>query len=117
MNCKYTLSTATQCRAKSMKSTSFCFRHNPDMKARATQASHMGGSNRAANVAFSDNLQLTTTEDIDHLLAKVIQGVWKGEIPIKVAGTIGFLSRCWIEAHEKGNIEKRILLLEQKANL
>lgn len=97
-----------------MANTKWCFRHNPKTKQKALDASQKGGANRAPIIAFPEELTLKTTKDIQLLLGKVINGVWQGKVPIKVGSSIGFLTRCWLEAYEKAELEKRVNDLETK---
>lgn len=114
MKCTYIKTNKEQCKANSMVGTQFCFRHSPRHATKAQKASQKGGANRTPSVTFQEELTLKTTKDIQILIGKVINGVWQGKIPIKVGSSIGFLTRCWLDAYEKAELEKKIDDLEKK---
>lgn len=114
MKCTYIKQNKEQCKANSMITTKLCFRHSPRHARKAQKASQRGGANRSPSVAFTEEITLTSTKDIQNLLGKTINGIWQGKVPIKVGSTIGFLSRCWLDAYEKAELEKRIDALEKK---
>ncbi len=97
-----------------MRSTKLCFRHSPDHAKQALKASQAGGTNRSPSVAFQEEITLNNTRDIQKLIGKVINGVWQGKVPIKVGSTVGFLTRCWLDAYEKSELERRVEELEKK---
>ena len=114
MQCTFIRTNKQQCRAPCMTGTKLCFRHSPDRVKQALEASQTGGTNRSPSVAFQEVITLKTTKDIQKLIGKVINGVWQGKVPIKVGSTIGFLTRCWLDAYEKAELEKRVEELEKK---
>lgn len=114
MQCRFIKKDNQQCKANGMKETIYCFRHS-HLKAReALDASRLGGLNRNISISFNEEIELKTTSDIQQFLGKVINSVWQGKIPVKVGTSIGFLSRCWLDAYEKAEFEKRIEDLENK---
>ncbi len=114
MLCAYIKANKERCKAHKLISSEFCFRHDPNCVQKAQQASQDGGINRSPSVAFQEEFRLKTTKDIQKLLSKVINGVWQGKVPIKVGSSIGFLTRCWLDAYEKAELEKRVGELEKK---
>lgn len=114
MQCTFIKQDNRQCKAHSTTTSDFCFRHSPINTRKALEASKKGGSNRSPSIAFQENIRLTSTKDIQQLLAKTINGIWQGKVPIKVGSTIGFLTRCWLDAYEKAELEKRVLEIEKK---
>lgn len=59
-------------------------------------------------------MDINSPEDIKNFLAKVINGVWSQEVPIPVGTSMGFLSRCWLDAYEKTDMEVRLKKVEAK---
>lgn len=114
MSCSFIKKNNEQCKAYKMKNSSFCFRHNPKRAVEVLEASKLGGKNRSLTVCFNEEVSLETTSDIQKFLGKVINNVWQGKIPVKVGTSIGFLSRCWLDAYEKSELEKRIDDLENR---
>lgn len=103
-----------QCKAHSITSSNYCFRHSPTESRKALEASKKGGSNRSPSVAFQETIELKEPKDIQVLISKVINGMWQGKVPIKVGSSIGFLTRCWLDAYEKATLESRVVELEKK---
>ncbi len=114
MQCEFIKQNKEKCKAHAITNSRFCFRHDPKSARRALKASKSGGSNRSQSVSFNEELRLKTSKDIQVLLGKTINGIWQGKIPIKVGSSIGFLTRCWLDAHDKADIEKRINILEDR---
>ncbi len=113
MKCTYIKTNKEQCKANSIVDTQLCFRHSPEHITRAYAASQKGGTNRSPSISFQEEITLRTPKDIQMLISKTINGIWQGKVPIKVGSTIGFLTRCWLDAHEKAEFEKRIEELEK----
>lgn len=110
----------SKCNAYSIKDSNYCFRHNPDKKQEQLIASTKGGQNRVLQGVYGEEIQLNTPQDIKYFLGTVISGVWSGKVPVPVGSSMGFLTRCWLDAHEASELEKKIETLEerlQKANL
>jgi hypothetical protein len=114
MQCIFIKKDNQQCKAYGMKDSNYCFRHNPKKAIEVMEASKSGGKNRSLTVCFNEEVSLETTSDIQRFLGKVINNVWQGKIPVKVGTSIGFLSRCWLDAYEKSELERRIEDLENK---
>lgn len=114
MRCKYIKSDGTRCKAYAMKNSEYCFSHNPEVKEEKALAVRKGGLNRRLCKAYGEPLEINSPEDIKNLLADVINGVWCGDIPEnRPAATLGFLSRCFLSAYEKSEMEERIKSLEE----
>lgn len=114
MQCEYILKNKARCRAKSVTGSKFCFRHDPTLTHKALQASKKGGMKRNDYLSYDETITLKTTADIQVLLGKVINGIWQGKIPTKVGSSIGFLTRCWLDAYEKAELERRVADLEKR---
>lgn len=99
-----------------MVNTQFCFRHSPEHAIKAQKASQKGGANRTESITFGDEINLKTPKDIQFIIGKVINGVWHGKVPAKIGSSIGFLTRCWLDAYEKAELEKRIEQLEKSVD-
>ena len=105
-----------RCKAKCVTGSKFCFRHDPKLAQKALQASKKGGLKRNDYLSNKETITLNTTADIQILLGKVINGIWQGKIPTKVGSSIGFLTRCWLDAYEKAELEKRVADLEKRVS-
>jgi len=111
--CVYVKPDGERCQANAIKTGRFCFSHDPDYKEEKTLVTRRGGLNRKLCEEYGEPIRLKGPKDIKELLGKVINGVWTGQIPAgQPANTLGFLCRCWLDAHEKLDIEKRVKRLE-----
>ena len=114
MRCIFIKKNNEQCNAHKMFDSTLCFRHNPKHVTKALKASKTGGENRSVSIAFQEEIMLNTTHDLKQFIGKVINGVWQGKIPTKVGSSLGFLTRCWLDAYEKAELETRVADLEKK---
>lgn len=116
MKCKKILNNSQQCRAFAQKDKNFCFRHDPTSNEAKLVASSKGGRNRVLQGSYGASVKLETPEDIKQFLGTVINGVWTGQVPVPVGSSMGFLTRCWLDAHEASDIVKRLDEMEEKIN-
>lgn len=116
MKCTFIKENGIQCKANSQLESSYCFTHDPDKKEERALAVKKGGlAPKKVSLNFQEDLVLDDAKDAKVLLAKIINGVWNGEIPATpVANTLGFLIRCFLDAHDKADIETRIETIENK---
>ncbi len=116
ITCIQTLSTGKQCQAFATKGSTLCFRHNPKQKDTALQASRKGGENRTLQGVYGVPIKLETPEDVKRFLGKVINAVWAESVPMQVGSSMGFLTRCWLDAYEASDGVKRLDKIEEKLN-
>lgn len=116
MKCKKVLNDGQSCQAFAQKGQDYCFRHDPNKEGLAIQASRRGGENRVLQGNYGREVALDTPDDIRQFLGDVINGVWTGQVPVPVGSSMGFLTRCWLDAYETSTIVKRLDNLEEKLN-
>jgi len=116
MKCKFVKSTGEQCQANAIKNSDYCFMHDPNKIQERTLAVKKGGlAPKKFLLNNQDEVTLETAQDAKRFLAMVINGVWQGKIPATpVANTLGFLIRCFLDAHEKADIETRLDEIEER---
>lgn len=114
MKCKKILKNNKQCRAFARNNNKFCFRHDSTNNEAKLVASSKGGQNRALQGVYGAPIKLKTPEDVKRFLGKVINGVWSRGIPVPVGSSMGFLTRCWLDAYETSDIVKRLDEIEEK---
>ncbi|MBI4035904.1 hypothetical protein HY383_03060 [Candidatus Daviesbacteria bacterium] len=114
MKCKKILNNNQQCQAFAQKDKEFCFRHDPTSNEAKLVASSKGGRNRALQGFYGKTVRLETPEDVKRFLGKVINGVWAEGVPVPVGSSMGFLTRCWLDAYEASDIVKRLDEIENK---
>lgn len=116
MGCKKISNNNQQCRAFAQKDKDYCFRHDPDNKVVSQLSSQKGGQNRALQGVYGVPIKLETPEDVKRFLGKVINAVWAEGVPVQVGSSMGFLTRCWLDAYEASDIIKRLNEMEEKLN-
>lgn len=114
MKCKKILNNNKQCEAFAQNNKDFCFRHDPEQNAFAIQSSRKGGENRLLKGNYGDPIKLETPEDVKKFLGVVINSVWSEGIPVQVGSSMGFLTRCWLDAYEASDVIKRLDEIEEK---
>jgi hypothetical protein len=122
MMCNYINSTGEKCGMRAIKGSDLCFTHNPEY-AEAKKLAVVKGGLAPKKILLDHNqeVELKDAKDARDFLSKVINEVWLGKIPATpVANTLGFLVRCFLDAHENAVVEKKIEEIEErleKANL
>lgn len=115
MKCTYLKEDGIVCEANAIRSSNLCVNHNPEYKDVKLMAVIKGGLNRRLSEAYGEPVEIRSPRDVKELLAKTINGVWTGKIPAgQPANTIGFLSRCYLDAYEQTELEERLSALEKK---
>jgi hypothetical protein len=114
MQCKFIKPNKEQCKANSLTNSQFCFRHDPKHATEAHRASQKGGENRNHTGGFDEKISLKKPQDIQDFLSKVINYTWQGKIPAKDSSSMGFLTRCWLDAYDKAELEQRVNELEKQ---
>lgn len=112
--CKFVKSNGKLCQAKPIKGYSLCFRHNPLFLEASIVASQKGGQNRALQGQYGSEVILNSTSDVEKFIGVVINGVWIGKVPVPTGTAMGFLTKCWLEAHNSNELDKRVKSLEER---
>jgi hypothetical protein len=96
-----------------MSDSDFCFTHNPEMGEERALANQRGGQVGKANPTEPLRpIELSQPKDVVVLLQDTIRGVRAGEIDLKVANSVGYLSGHLLKAHEVAQLQARIEFLE-----
>lgn len=116
MKCKHEKDNNERCNAFTTIGSEYCFMHDPAKEEERLVAVTKGGmSQKKFLLNNSEEIKIQSAADAKEFLSKVINGVWQGEIPATpVANTLGFLVRCFLDAHEKSVIEKRLDEIEKE---
>lgn len=107
-HCSYLKSDLTQCEAYPIQNSEYCFRHDPNSQEAALVASQQGGRNRRLQGQFGEQVTLNSPKDIKAFLGNVMNAVWTGEVPVQVGTSMGFLARCFLDAHEAAEVDEKI---------
>lgn len=98
-----------------MRDSEFCYYHNPNVTDEAKRISRRkGGLTNKPKSIHLEPLPLKTSDDVLVLLADTINKVRSGDMDIRIANTLGYLSMQLLKAMDNITIEKRISLLEDK---
>jgi len=115
MKCKHIKANGEQCKANAMSGLDYCYLHNPKIsEEEKKKANQKGGLNRAKTVKEAlPLLVIKEPGDTVTLLIDTINRVRAGDLDIKVANCIGFLSEKLLRAFElnKETTDKKIDIL------
>lgn len=112
--CNFIKKDGANCNARPVKGSEYCFRHNKDLKEQVIQASRKGGLNRRLQGSYGDAVNLATPKDVTRFLGLVINNVWMGKIPVQVGTSMGFLTRCWLDAYDASDTNVRLKEIERR---
>nr|HPL56542.1 hypothetical protein [bacterium] len=105
----------TQCNANAMSGLDYCYTHNPDISNdEKREARQRGGQNRA--VAISEPLPplaIVEPNDAVLLIVDTINRVRAGELDIRVANCLGFLTDKLLKAFEVSKLNDRVEIIER----
>lgn len=119
MKCKQTLKNNESCQAWAMKSSEYCFTHNPATAQEKHEAVKRGGSVKYERGLMPlEPIDFRDAKPILWLMADTINRVRRvqpdGMMDVKTANCIGQLSRVLLEAQKELSIVERIEQLEQQ---
>lgn len=114
MQCKWLRDGKKQCGAMAIRGGQYCFMHSPSTSKKRARARRDGGLARKQSINLSDqDIVLESPQDIQKLVQMSINAILQGKMTASnPANTIGFLSRCWLDAHQQGLISDRLNELE-----
>lgn len=115
MKCKQIKENNENCMANAMRGSNFCYLHNPEIDDDEKQfhQSRGGQANKHTLQAPLEPVRVKTTSDVVVLLEDTINKVRSGELDLKTANCIGYLSGHITKALEIADIEKRIEVIER----
>jgi hypothetical protein len=106
-----------QCGAYAVTGDDYCFSHSRKRAKQRAEAQRKGGKTALAykkRVLEGSEIQIESTADIVKLLNETINQVRTGQIEVKIANAVGYLSGICLKALEQGDLEKRLEALESK---
>jgi hypothetical protein len=115
MQCKFIKNDGEQCNANAMSNNEFCYLHNPDIpEEEKRKAQTRGGQARALTVSEPlPDLPLDEPNDAINLLIDTIKRVRAGELDIKTANCLGFLSDKLLRAYEVAKLNDKVEFIER----
>jgi len=93
-----------------MKDSNYCYLHNPNISEQEKKTIQAkGGKNNTHSVKDSlPSIEIDDIKSVMYLLKDTINRVRSGEMDIKVANCIGFLSNHLMKAYELDQIENKL---------
>lgn len=115
MKCQFLKTDNTECKANAMKDNEFCYLHNPEVSEEEKHFSQSrGGKGNKHVVQVSlEPIKVKNPSDVVILLEDTINKVRSGELDLRTANCIGYLSGHITKALEMADIEKRIEIIER----
>jgi len=115
MKCVYVKEGGIDCNANSMTDSDYCYLHNPEIPEESKrQAQAKGGEARSLTLEKPlPDLPLETPSDAITLVADTIKRVRAGELDIKTANCIGFLSDKLLKAFEVARLNDKVEYIER----
>jgi hypothetical protein len=115
MKCSFIKDSDEQCKANAMNGSEFCYLHNPDISdEEKREAQTKGGANRALTLSEPlPVIQLSVPNDAIILITDTISRVRAGELDIKTANCIGFLTDKLLKAFEVAKLNDKAEFIEQ----
>ncbi|HPL56506.1 MAG TPA: hypothetical protein PLC05_03400, partial [bacterium] len=115
MKCKFIKPDGTQCNANAMSGLDYCWTHNPDISdEEKREAKQRGGQARALTIANPlPELPINEPNDAVLLIVDTINRVRSGELDIKTANCLGFLTDKLLKAFEVSKLNDRVEIIER----
>lgn len=114
MKCVFEKTNGSACEANAMAGSQYCFHHNPAISAKVKKLAQAKGG-QANKIMVKEPLpplKIGASKDIVLLLEDTIARVRSGEMDLKIATTIGYLSGHLIKAFEVSYLEERVIKIE-----
>ncbi len=115
MKCIFIKPNGDQCEANAMTQSDYCYLHNPEISQEDKQLAKVkGGKARALAVKTAlPELPIKTPNDTVTLMADTISRVRAGEMDIRVANCLGFLTDKLLKAFEVARLNDKVEFIER----
>ncbi len=111
--CKEVKDDGTDCNAWAQAEKDYCLMHDPEMEEEHKLICKKGGMTPKRNFNSLPEIELKEASDVIALLSDTINKVRTGELDLRVANCIGYLSGHLIKAFEVTQLHQRIELIEK----
>jgi len=114
LKCVKIKKTGDRCQANALLGKKYCFWHSPQIKDSAKQEARSKGGkgNKIRIINPISPVALRKLDDVILLLEDTINRTRTGELDIKIANCLGYLSGQLIKAIEISDLEKRLEKIE-----
>jgi hypothetical protein len=115
MKCQFIKENGKQCMANAMVGSNFCFLHNPEISQdNKRQAQIKGGKANIIRInQILDPIEIKQPNDVVILLEDVINRVRSGELDVRVANTLAYVSGQILKALEVSEVNKKVATIER----
>ena len=115
MKCIYVKDNGEKCNANSINNSEYCYFHDPDIPKEEKQlAQTRGGEARSLTLATPlPEMKLETPTDAVILVADTITRVRAGELDIRTANCLGFLTDKLLKAFEVARLNDKVDFIER----
>lgn len=114
MNCKFVNETGEPCEAFAIKGSEYCWFHDPVKLQERIEACKKGGKAGMRKVLPDSNVKINSLKDIVRLLESTINDVRTGQIDVRIANSVAYLSQVLRQVMEQEFLEKRLDSLEKE---
>jgi len=112
--CKATNKEGKQCRDWALHGKDYCFIHDPESKEARALAIRKGGKvKKKVQVSLAPIEFKGDAKEVLDLLADTVNRVRSGEMPPRIANTVGYLAGHMIKALEMAEFEDRLKKVER----
>lgn len=106
------------CQAWAVSESGFCFIHDPARAGERAEARRKGGLHRrkGSDPSLAKEMaerSFRTLADMEGLLEVAVRATFSLENSVSRNRTLGYLAKCWAEVHQVGELEERLMALEQ----
>lgn len=99
--CKFILQNGEQCQAWALRDRDFCFSHDDSSREAKIEAVRKGGLVKEIEIKIPlQKIEVDAPRDVIYLLARIIEEVRSGQIDVRVASALGYLSGVLLKAFE-----------------
>lgn len=115
MLCKSLTTEELPCQARPMQGSEFCYLHNPSISEdeKRDARSRGGKENQIVLKTPLPPLKLTNAKDVIVLLQDTINGVRSGELDVRIANCLGFLTDKLLKAYEVAELNDKVDAMER----
>lgn len=114
LNCKFVNETGEPCEAFAIKGSEYCWFHDPVKLQERIEACKKGGKAGMRKVLPDSNVKINSLKDIVRLLESTINDVRTGQIDVRIANSVAYLSQVLRQVMEQEFLEKRLDSLEKE---
>jgi len=117
MQCEFIKENKLQCNAKAMKEQKFCYFHSQKAATARKKSATKGGKASSKNNLNLGNTRINGLSDVLGLLEETVNLLRNGKVHTNYVKAVSGTCNIYVKVYEKEELEKRIIALEQLADL